>query len=92
MSSPTPATDTTNRGAVVPEAEEVSTTVRRPAVTRADEVGAPLVPVSKRRKGRDVVAETAGTVPARQPAPTAEQLREIATNAIAKEAMERMGE
>src|SRR4051794_10469304 len=92
MSNSIPAIDITNPEALARAAEEVGKTRRRAIITRGDEAVALLVPVPKRRAGRDVVAETAGAVPARQPAPTAEQLRDIAADAIAKEAVERMGE
>jgi hypothetical protein len=93
MSNPIPTIDITNPEALAKAAEEVSKTRRRTVVTRAEEALAMLVPIPKRRtRRRDVVAETAGAAPARQPAPTAEQLRDIATDAIAKEAVERMGD
>jgi AbrB family looped-hinge helix DNA binding protein len=47
--------------------------------------------VAIRRVG-SVVEQTAGAVSARYPAPTAEQLRDIAADAIAQEAVERMGQ
>jgi hypothetical protein len=92
MSNLIPAIDITNPEALARAADEVSRTRKRAVVTRGNEAVAMLVPVPKRRTGRDVVAETAGAVPGRYPAPTAEQLREIAADAIAKEAVESMGE
>jgi hypothetical protein len=84
--------DIANPEALARAAAEVSKTRKRAMVTRGDEVVAMLVPVPRRRRVRDVVTETAGAVPARRPAPTAEQLREIAQNAVAADVVERMEE
>jgi hypothetical protein len=84
--------DIANPEALARAAAEVSRTGKRAMVTRGDEAVAMLVPVPKRRRARDVVAETAGSVPPRHPVPTAEQLREIAEAAIAAAEVERMGE
>jgi len=44
------------------------------------------------RKVGSVIEQTAGAVTPRYPAPTAEQLRDIAADAIVQEVVERMGE